>query len=114
MTKNFSNRELQCRCGCGALPSEEFMRRVQVLRDIINRPLVVNSAARCVSHNRAVGGGENSQHLTGNAIDLRVNSGTEAFQIAEWAIRLGFTGIGIANNFIHIDTRQSMPTIWRY
>lgn len=114
MTRNFSNRELQCRCGCGLLPEQEFMNRVQLLRDMINRPLTVNSAVRCGFHNRAIGGAQNSLHLTGNAIDLRVSNGAEAYQIAELAFRLGFTGIGISDTFVHIDTRQTTPAMWRY
>jgi len=114
MTKNFSNRELQCRCGCGALPNQDFMNRVQVLRDILGTPLIVNSAMRCAEHNRAIGGAANSHHLSGNAIDLRANNGMEAYQIGMLAFRLGFTGIGVGETFIHIDTRAVNPILWRY
>jgi len=27
---------------------------------------------------------------------------------------MGFTGIGVASDFIHVDTRGSAPVIWTY
>jgi len=27
---------------------------------------------------------------------------------------MGFTGIGIAKTFVHVDTRKSVPVLWSY
>jgi len=27
---------------------------------------------------------------------------------------MGFTGIGVAGDFIHVDTRGTVPVIWTY
>ena len=57
-----------------------FAERV---RGIIGKPLIVNSAFRCVKLNNAVGGSLTSQHLYAEAIDIRVSgkTATELFQI---------------------------------
>jgi hypothetical protein len=30
------------------------------------------------------------------------------------AIQLGFTGIGVAKGFVHVDTRTTAPVMWTY
>lgn len=53
------------------------------IREIIGKPVIINSGFRCVKLNNAVGGSLTSQHLYGEAIDIRVNgkSCKEVFQI---------------------------------
>ena len=53
-------------------------------------------------------------HVLGIACDIKVNNGSEKMTIVKEAIRLGFTGIGIAKNFIHLDRRTTTPVIWTY
>lgn len=57
-----------------------FAERV---REIIGKPLIINSGFRCVKLNNAVGGSLTSQHLYAEAIDIRVSgkSCKEIFQI---------------------------------
>ena len=57
-----------------------FAERV---REIIGKPLIINSGFRCVKLNDAVGGSLTSQHLYAEAIDIRVSGKTsnEVFQI---------------------------------
>lgn len=57
-----------------------FAERV---REIIGKPLIINSGFRCVKLNNAVGGSLSSQHLYAEAIDIRVSGKTsnEVFQI---------------------------------
>jgi hypothetical protein len=50
-----------------------FAERV---REIIGRPVIINSGFRCVKLNNAVGGSLTSQHLYAEAIDIRVNGKT--------------------------------------
>lgn len=49
---------------------------LQPLRNRINKPILVTSGYRCNSLNQIVGGVSNSQHLTGNAVDIVVNGRT--------------------------------------
>ncbi len=70
MTENFTRDEFQCK-HCGAnLIDARLVQRLQVVRDIIGRPITINSGYRCPDHNLAVGGGENSLHVRGMAADI--------------------------------------------
>jgi|TARA_R110001632_G_scaffold57930_1_gene141431 uncharacterized protein YcbK (DUF882 family) len=53
-------------------------------------------------------------HAKGIAADIHINSGAEGYKIVQEAMRLGFTGVGVAKTFIHVDTRTSMPVMWCY
>lgn len=57
-----------------------FAERV---REIVGKPLIINSGYRCVELNNAVGGSLTSQHLLAEAIDIKVKGKTasELFQI---------------------------------
>lgn len=47
------------------------------LRELYGKPIVVNSGYRCPKLNKAVGGARNSQHLIGQASDIRTVSNTK-------------------------------------
>jgi uncharacterized protein YcbK (DUF882 family) len=119
MTPNFADAELACKCGCGMLPDQDFMDKVEQLRTTLGFPLPVTSAARCPAHNAAVSAtGRAGPHTTGRAIDIGVR-GDRAVALIKAALNLGFTGIGIAqkgnSRFIHLDDLQEgRPTIWSY
>lgn len=119
MTPHFTKDELACKCGCGMLPTQEFMERVETLRVAFGKPMRVTSAARCPDHNDRVSGtGRTGPHTTGRAIDLGVR-GQDAFEVVRLALMLGFTGIGVAqkgaSRFIHLDDLTAgRPTIWSY
>lgn len=57
-----------------------FAERV---REIIGKPIIINSGYRCVKLNNAVGGSLTSQHLYAEAIDIRVpgKTSSEVFRI---------------------------------
>lgn len=125
MTPHFSDEEVTCKCGCGMLPKQDFMDRVEELRVKVDAPMAVSSGARCAAHNQAVSRtGTTGPHTTGRAIDLKV-SGHTAYKVVMWAGRLGFTGIGISqkgsqgSRFVHLDDLhnrigQPRPWIWSY
>lgn len=78
--KWFNEKEFACRC-CGELPpfARENIEALvcEVLdpaREKLGMPIVVNSGYRCPKHNREVGGVANSQHLKGEAADIRPNT----------------------------------------
>lgn len=45
---------------------------LQPLRDSFNLPIAINSGFRSASLNRSIGGSEKSQHLRGEAADIRI------------------------------------------
>ncbi|MDL2307276.1 D-Ala-D-Ala carboxypeptidase family metallohydrolase [Desulfovibrio sp. OttesenSCG-928-C06] len=100
---DFAPREVSCRhCGELYLAAPELWA-LQRLRTLLGRPIVLNSAHRCVQHNAVVGGAPASRHL-GLAFDCRCPAdGQEHF--CRLARQAGFTGIGRypGRGFVHLD-----------
>jgi len=101
---NFSPQEIACRGTGKCAFNFSAMDKLQKLRDILGRPLIINSAYRSPEHNRNVGGATRSQHLEAKAFDVRQdNQEPNAFLKA--SKEAGFTGFGTypRSNFIHSD-----------
>lgn len=101
ITKNFDRREFVCG-HCGRLDALEknFVRKLQRLRDIVGRPLVIVSGYRCPEGNASVGGSKYSQHIWGRAADIPRGYATVAQCKAA-----GFSGIGVrGGQVVHVDT----------
>lgn len=126
MTPHFkleTDPKLTCSCGCGMLPEQSFMEKVEQLRVAVGFPLPVTSAARCPDYNSQVSStGRTGPHTTGRAIDLGV-SGSRAHSVLASALMAGFTGIGVsqkgAARFIHLDDLPNgpgcpRPYVWSY
>jgi len=124
--KFFSRGELECRCGCGGVPKEELINKLEALRGFLKFPLIVSSGYRCSEYNKKVSTtGENGPHVVGLAVDIKI-FGARAFELISLARSFGFTGIGISQKgdiekrFIHIDCvpigddKIPRPTIWSY
>ena len=84
----------------------DFLKLLDNLRECVNEPLHISSSYRSIDYNKAVGGSSKSQHLTGNAVDLKCNNGVLRLKIVENALALGLT-CGVAKSFVHIDNRIS-------
>lgn len=53
---------------------------LQPLRQSLGKPVVINSGFRCPELNKAVGGSPNSQHMAGEAADIRVDDAKDAIE----------------------------------
>lgn len=111
LSKNFKSEEFACKC-CGKLPESgmdiNLITLLQDIRDKIEKPIAIVSGYRCEKHNRTVGGVKNSQHVLGNAADIKVE-GMDADDVQHWLVvnfnkRIG--GMGAYSTFTHIDTRK--------
>lgn len=115
LSKNFSEKELACQCGCGMVPTAEFISRLQALRDAWGQSLTITSAARCKSHNAAVGGAPASKHVEGLAADIACTNGNTRYKLIKLAYSLGFTGLGLHPQFLHVDIRPGTEAVtWFY
>ncbi len=93
-----------------------FIWRLQRARTIAGIPFVLGSGWRCYHRNAAVGGVDNSDHKTGHAGDIIVTTSEERFIVFNAVIEAGFTRVGVAKFFIHVDDSQTKPqdVIWVY
>ena len=94
----------------------EFIRKLQELRDACGFSLHINSGFRCSTHNKKVGGEADSRHLYGDASDIGTIGLTslQKLQLINHATQLGFSGIGLASTFVHVDTRPGDVVLWFY
>jgi zinc D-Ala-D-Ala carboxypeptidase len=95
---------------------KEFLEMLDNAREIAGVPFVITSGFRTKAHNKKVGGKEDSAHLTGHAADIKVGGSRQRFKIVEACIQAGFTRIGIASTFVHVDndTTKAAEVIWTY
>lgn len=99
--------------------AEHLVRKLDTLRGLIRRALVISSGYRTFEYNGKIGGAKHSKHLDGIAVDIPI-AGEDAFKLVGLAYTLGFTGIGINQRgewdkrFIHLDVRETEPRIWSY
>lgn len=110
LSKNFKRKEFACKCGCGfSSPDPILVEVVQFIREYFNKPTSLNSACRCKSHNKSVGGAQDSTHLYGLAGDVVVNGvdPSSVYNLLDKTFPDKF-GIGRYPSFTHIDIRDKM------
>lgn len=107
---HFNPREFACKC-CGHInftkQSVDAWDKIQEFREIVKVPVVINSAYRCKAHNANVGGSPKSMHLEGMAFDIRITPRLPRHIINDAARKVGFTGFGNYNTFVHVDTGRA-------
>jgi len=76
----WKREEFRCKCGgkyCRGFPAEPSEILVGLAEDTrahFGKPAHASSGLRCPEHNRREGGVETSRHLTGKALDFRVEA----------------------------------------
>lgn len=107
---NFTPKEIACKGDGLIIVDRPSMDALQTLRNVIGKPLIINSAYRSIEYNRKVGGAPNSQHLKGKAFDIRITPQVSREDIKTHAKAAGFKGIGDYDTFVHVDTGN--PRYW--
>ena len=84
-------------------------------REFAGIPFVINSAYRSPTHPESIKN-PTSSHIKGLAVDIKATDSTTRFKIIEALISVGFTRIGIADTFIHVDLDfdKTQDVIWTY
>jgi len=107
--------------GSGEMMEETVIQRLDIARDIAGFPFIITSGFRTVMHNRMLKDNgykvsENSSHLLGYAVDIYCENSKKRFLLIEALMDAGFTRIGIAETFIHVDSDPEKPNlvIWTY
>jgi uncharacterized protein YcbK (DUF882 family) len=106
VSKHFSFTEFSCKRGC--VFNAVDVQLLNVLEDVrthLDKPVTIDCVYRCPSHNKAVGGVENSQHVQGIAADIAVRD-TSPDKVADFLEKHHpGTGIGRYATFTHIGVR---------
>ena len=110
LTPNFNITEFHCKgttCGCTeTLHDPALSSYLQQIRDHFGKPVHITSGYRCEKHNAATANAASrSRHTMGQAADFTI-SGVKPAEIAKFAESIGVLGIGLYDNFVHIDTRE--------
>ena len=92
----------------------DFVHKLDNLRGSLSRPLRVTSGYRSASHSLEKKKAKPGTHAQGIAADIAVSGGVERAELVKRAIEMGFTGIGVAKTFIHLDVREGPLIIWSY
>ena len=109
LSANFNSDEFKCPC-CGKINiSTMLIDKLQQLRDLINKPIIITSGYRCPAYNKKIGGYSHSPHLTGEASDIQVK-GMSPITIAGIAQRIHNIRLGIYPNHLHIDICPANPS----
>ena len=109
LSANFKVKEFACKDGSDPIfINDELVEVLQKIRDHFKKPVTITSAYRTVARNNAVKGAKYSQHLYGNAADIKVE-GIAPKTVSEYAEKLmpKNGGIGTYSTFTHIDVRAT-------
>jgi uncharacterized protein YcbK (DUF882 family) len=122
VSAHFSTKELSCHCSYPECKeqkiSKDLITRLEKIRLDIAQPMRVTSAFRCTAYQEHLrNSGVNtvvakkSTHELGDAVDVvPVDGKMEGF---EETCAKQFDSIGLAKNFLHLDTRKGYRR-WAY
>jgi len=125
LSKNFSKLEIMCPCSCGADKiSPVLIEKLQKVRNIIGRPIIITSGVRCEFYNTSINASMNSSHIPdgfgiGNAVDIACSNSQYRYELVEVAQkffkRISISG-GSYGGFVHLDVDRSkvQEVMWSY
>ena len=125
LSENFSKLEIMCPCSCGADKiSSVLIEKLQKVRNIIGRPIIITSGVRCEFYNTSIKASMNSSHISdehgiGNAVDIACTNSKDRYELVELAQkffkRIGISG-GAYGGFIHLDVDKEkvQEVMWLY
>ena len=113
--KHFAREEFDCQVSDTNNMEMEFLEKLDELRAYCGFPFVITSGYRHptmhpIENKKEVPG----THAQGIAADIKITNAADRFSLVNNAVKLGFTGIGVASDFVHVDTRGTTPVIWIY
>jgi uncharacterized protein YcbK (DUF882 family) len=96
----------------------DFIHRLDELREACGFPFIITSGYRSPSHSIESRKEKPGTHAQGYAADIKTTGGSQRYKIIEQAFLLGFSGVGVARGFIHVDDRAihdgKAPVAWCY
>jgi len=117
-SRHFKESEFQrCVPACSLQDmDQDFLNKLDALRDKCGIPLLLTSAYRSLEWERSKGRTGSGDHPSRRGVDISANNTATKFKIVKAAIELGFRRIGIANSFVHVgDTKTlAQDVLWLY
>jgi uncharacterized protein YcbK (DUF882 family) len=104
--KNFSLDEFNCQVTGENRMEQAFLEKLDALRTAGYR----HPTEHYIEAAKEVPG----THAQGIAADIKTISSAQRHRVVSEAMKLGFTGVGVASNFVHVDTRGTTPIMWLY
>jgi zinc D-Ala-D-Ala carboxypeptidase len=114
MLTHFKESEFDCKHTGRNDMSPEFLERIDRLRGACGFPFTITSGYRDASHPEESHKAKGGTHTQGIAADVQITNGADRYTIVQTALQLGFTGIGVAKTFVHVDLRETTPVLWTY
>lgn len=115
--KHFTPSEFE-KLGCSIDDIDpNSLRALDYARSHAGIPFILTSAYRSKESELAKGRTGNSAHTRGRAFDIACSSDRQRFLIIRSCIVAGFTRIGIAKTYVHVDNDYSClpsPRVWLY
>jgi uncharacterized protein YcbK (DUF882 family) len=120
--KYFNRGEFECSHTHTCEMDQDFINKLNKLREEFGKPLIINSGYRSPEHPIEYVKQSPGAHASGKACDISV-SRADALKLLELALKLGFTGYGLnqkgSSRYIHLDTLENSkerprPSIWTY
>jgi len=113
--KHFTREEFDCQVTGTNNMEQEFLEKLDTLRAYCGFPFFITSGYRHptmhpIERKKEVPG----THAQGIAADIRITNAADRLKLVSLALKLGFTGVGVASDFIHLDTRGTTPVMWTY
>lgn len=106
--QHFKVKEFRCRDGSQVVFIDDYLVSIlDILRNKINKPVIITSGYRTPTRNSCVGGAKYSYHMRGMAADIQVES-MSAKEVAKKLDEIVTEGCGIIvyNNWVHFDVRE--------
>ena len=93
----------------------DFLAKLDEAREFSGIPFIINSAYRSPSHPESIKN-PTSSHIKGLAVDISAKDSITRFKVLDALMAVGFSRIGIAGTFIHVDLDydKSQNVIWTY
>ena len=110
---NFSKSEFDCHETGENEMQARFMELLQNLRNQYGKPMRITSGYRSPNHSIEKRKAKPGTHAQGIAADIYC-TGPDKFRLVKLAINMGFNGIGVSSNFIHLDVSRERCAIWGY
>ena len=102
---NFSVKEFECPCCKLCFMDDRIIKMLNDLRKACGFPLSISSAYRCIDHNLQIDGNEDSMHVQGKAVDIKIHhlNSSKIKRLIEKIETIKFHSVVEFKDYIHVE-----------